>query len=287
MLRKVKILEIYHALIPEYSVNFVQLNGFFSDKHSMNKKIFILSLIFMAGEFCFADTIFKSNAVASYYADKFHGRKTSSGEIFNMHDFTAAHKSLPFGTRLKVTNLANGESVTVRVNDRGPFVAGREIDLSKAAAEKLDMIRTGTANVSITVLDSNNPGTSTVAATPKTAPEAKGAIPVSNKVIVTTVNAVVPSGAREEIVTEEAATAYTIITDKKWDIQLGSFTVRAYAEELAQKLLREGFTNVVYQKTSAVTRVVIADISTADVQRILDTLDRKGFKDYFVKERKL
>lgn len=76
---------------------------------------------------------FKINAVVSYYADKFHGRKTASGQIFDNKKFTAAHKKFPFGTRLKVTNEANGKSVEVVVNDRGPFTKGRELDLSKAA----------------------------------------------------------------------------------------------------------------------------------------------------------
>jgi rare lipoprotein A len=86
---------------------------------------------------------------ASYYADKFNGRKTANGEIFHNSKFTAAHKTLPFGTRVKVTNLSNGKSVKVRINDRGPFVAGRMIDLSKTAAKKIDMVNTGVGNVKI------------------------------------------------------------------------------------------------------------------------------------------
>ncbi|SHL91860.1 rare lipoprotein A [Chitinophaga jiangningensis] len=86
---------------------------------------------------------------ASYYADKFDGRKTASGETFHQNAMTAAHPSLPFGTRLKVTNLANGKTVKVRVNDRGPFAKGRIIDLSKKAAKKLGMISTGVATVEI------------------------------------------------------------------------------------------------------------------------------------------
>ena len=96
--------------------------------------------------------VLKSNAVASFYAEQYHGRKTSNGETFNMNDMTAAHKTLPFGTIVKVTNLSNGKSVQVRINDRGPFVAGREIDLSKEAARRLDMIGSGTANVRLTVV---------------------------------------------------------------------------------------------------------------------------------------
>ena len=84
---------------------------------------------------------------ASYYADKYHGKKTASGERYNMHEMTAAHRTLPFGSKVRVTNLNNSKSVVVRVNDRGPFVKGRLIDLSLAAARKLDMIRSGVARV--------------------------------------------------------------------------------------------------------------------------------------------
>lgn len=78
-------------------------------------------------------TPFKENAHASYYNDKFNGRKTASGELFSNDLYTAAHKTLKFGTKIKVTNTVNGESIVVTVNDRGPFVKGREIDLSKSA----------------------------------------------------------------------------------------------------------------------------------------------------------
>lgn len=86
---------------------------------------------------------------ASYYADFFHGRRTANGERFNMHALTAAHKSLPFGTILKVTNLDNNKSVMVRVNDRGPYVRGRVLDLSLGAAKIIGMTGKGVANVSI------------------------------------------------------------------------------------------------------------------------------------------
>jgi rare lipoprotein A len=90
--------------------------------------------------------------LASWYGGKFQGRLTSSGEVFDTNLLTAAHKSLPFGTVVKVTNLANGQSTVVKVNDRGPFVEGRIIDLSRAAAEQIDMVGTGTARVTIEVL---------------------------------------------------------------------------------------------------------------------------------------
>lgn len=90
--------------------------------------------------------------MASFYGEEFHGKKTASGEIYNMWDLTCAHKTLPFGTKLKVTNLKNKKSVVVRVNDRGPFVRGRIIDLSVAAAKKIDMIRDGVAKVKIKIV---------------------------------------------------------------------------------------------------------------------------------------
>lgn len=76
---------------------------------------------------------FKTNAHASYYADRFHGKKTASGKLFDMNKYTCAHKKLPFGTMLKVTNEKNGKFVIVEVTDRGPFVKGRELDLSRKA----------------------------------------------------------------------------------------------------------------------------------------------------------
>lgn len=93
-------------------------------------------------------------STASWYGvrDGFHGRRTASGEIFNAYDLTAAHRSLPFGTRVKVTNLGNGRSVIVRISDRGPFFGGRVIDLSEGAAARIGMISSGTAPVRLQVL---------------------------------------------------------------------------------------------------------------------------------------
>jgi rare lipoprotein A len=89
---------------------------------------------------------------ASFYADAFHGRKTASGEHFDMHGMTAAHRKLPFGTRVRVTNLNNGRQVVVRINDRGPYAGGRVIDVSHAAARKLDMMGAGVVPVKVEVL---------------------------------------------------------------------------------------------------------------------------------------
>jgi rare lipoprotein A len=90
--------------------------------------------------------------VASYYGKEFNGRKTASGQRYSNSKFTAAHRTLPFGTMLKVTNLSNGKSVTVRVNDRGPFKKGRIIDLSYAAARAIGIVGAGTGRVRIDIV---------------------------------------------------------------------------------------------------------------------------------------
>ncbi|QTR50690.1 septal ring lytic transglycosylase RlpA family protein [Candidatus Thiothrix anitrata] len=91
---------------------------------------------------------------ASYYGDKFHGRRTASGERFDQNAFTSAHGSLPFGSKVRVTNLRNNKSVEVKINDRGGFHKyGRIIDLSKAAAQRIGMMGTGTAKVKVEVLE--------------------------------------------------------------------------------------------------------------------------------------
>ncbi len=92
---------------------------------------------------------------ASYYAHKFHGRTTANGETYDENKMTAAHKTLPFGTTVRVTNLANGKNVVVRINDRGPFIKGRIIDLSYKAAGELDYISRGVVKVRVEVLKKN------------------------------------------------------------------------------------------------------------------------------------
>lgn len=95
---------------------------------------------------------YTQQGIASYYGGKFHGRKTASGEVYNQWGRSAAHKSLPLGTRVRVTKLSNGRSITVRINDRGPFVKGRIIDLSRGAAQDLGIIKSGVAKVRVEVL---------------------------------------------------------------------------------------------------------------------------------------
>ena len=91
--------------------------------------------------------------IASYYGRRFHGRRTANGESFDMHAMTAAHRTLPFGSRVRVTNPRNGKTVVVRINDRGPFTGGRTIDLSRAAAEQVGIVSAGHGRVELELLD--------------------------------------------------------------------------------------------------------------------------------------
>ena len=102
-----------------------------------------------------ATTLFQTGRV-SFYADKFHGRPTASGAIYDAEEMTMAHRTLPLGTKVMITNTANQRSVVVTVNDRGPFIGGRVGDLSRAAAEKLNMIRTGIAEATLHILPSSS-----------------------------------------------------------------------------------------------------------------------------------
>ena len=99
----------------------------------------------------------KDRGVASWYGKEFHGKLAANGEVFDMSAYTAAHRKLPLGSLVRVVNLTNGKSVQVRINDRGPYVAGRMLDLSQAAARELDMLDVGTAAVQIEVIGDHRP----------------------------------------------------------------------------------------------------------------------------------
>ena len=118
-----------------------------------NRKCYILSVIIFLfigiSQPISAQSTDIQKGEASWYGSKYHGRPTSSGEPYNKNEMTAAHKTLPFGTKVNVINLKHGKSVKVRINDRGPFIPGRIIDLSRKAARRIDMINDGVGNVKI------------------------------------------------------------------------------------------------------------------------------------------
>jgi len=189
--------------------------------------------------------------IASWYGPKFHGRTTASGEVFDMYDLTAAHNTLPMGTLCVVTNKNTDESVTVRINDRGPFVDNRVLDLSYAAAKVIGMIETGTAPVYVEVLGSEEavPGYETASTPP-------------------------PDTYGEEI---EGLT-YTI--------QVGSFTDRANAETL-QTMLSDIFTDVRIEEfsTTGTTyyRVRVGTFtSRIDALNTVEELTQAGYDGFIV-----
>lgn len=127
----------------------------------MTQKVLFLLTVLAASVSCARLNYFpegeSQTGQASWYGPDFHGKLTSNKEIYDMYDMTAAHQTLPFGTRVMVTNLENGRAATVRINDRGPFVGGRIIDLSYAAARVLGLVGPGTASVRLDVLRDASP----------------------------------------------------------------------------------------------------------------------------------
>ncbi len=114
-----------------------------------NSNRYILLFVFLTLTSCATFRYESGYAIASWYGPDFHGKPTSSGEIFDMNALTCAHREYPFGTNLKVTNISNNKTVSCLVNDRGPFIEGRDLDLSYAAAKEIDLIGTGTCEVRI------------------------------------------------------------------------------------------------------------------------------------------
>ncbi len=196
--------------------------------------------------------------VASWYGPGFHEIRTSTGEPYDMYGMTAAHKTLPLPAYVRVTNLSNGRSVVVRVNDRGPFVGNRIIDLSYTAAAKLDMLRNGTAFVEVRALDPTAPAgdAPTLAQASPSAPPAAAPPP--------------PAGAPPP-----AGTLY---------IQAGAFSDPANAERLAAKLRGGGYDKVFEREDKlggrTLFRVRIGPVpDVAEFDRLIAALEQLGIKD--------
>lgn len=190
---------------------------------------------------------FRQQGVASWYGTKFHGHKTSSGEPYDMYAMTAAHKTLPLPTWLIVTNRNNGKKVLVKVNDRGPFIADRILDLSYAAAAKLGVTDTGTAPVTIRAIDPalylankhrSQQTQIATADTPKAAPDATNARTVLPVPVTSVPKAISPQPATMTVATAPAAakTASAPVIAGFY-LQVAAFSDRHNAEQLRQKLL--------------------------------------------------
>jgi len=237
--------------------------------------------------------VFRQEGIASWYGREFDGRPTASGEIFDSSQLTAAHPSLPFGTVLVVTNRHNNKKVTVKVNDRGPFVAARIIDISKAAAEKLDMIVTGTAPVSVESIDKiavNKPVQETVPQIPapqKIVPQAPLAPPVVTYAPVTE-SAYIQSPVSVQVSQVKLTPEISVAQNKSYRLQVGSYKNARNAVDAFEKLKNAGL-NPAYERFSGDAdseyfRVVVAGIRGTDVQSTAEKIGSAGFREAVIRE---
>jgi rare lipoprotein A len=167
---------------------------------------------------------------ASWYGMPFHGRRTASGERYDMYRMSAAHRELPFGTVVEVHNVENGRRIQVRVNDRGPFVRGRVLDLSYAAATELDMVRTGTAAIELRVVE-------------------LGQMPLPASAILTVQVGAFQTRSRAETLASELADDFPEVRVEEslpwFRVRIGTFADAGEAEEVRQRLRRRGYHSVV------------------------------------------
>ena len=222
----------------------------------MGKRYFVLS----------SSVGYVERGVASWYGPGFHKVRTSTGEPYDMYGMTAAHKTLPLPAYVRVTNLQNGRSIVVRVNDRGPFVGNRIIDLSYTAAVKLDMLRNGTAMVEVRSLEPVSMSTPLVAAAPTEAP-----IPDPH-----------PLAAPAQPANN--ADVSTVPVPRALFIQAGAFSDPKNAERLVDKLRGGGYGKVFVRDNEIagrrMYRVRIGPVpDVAEFDRVVAALERAGISD--------
>ncbi|MCT7464475.1 septal ring lytic transglycosylase RlpA family protein [Aliarcobacter cryaerophilus] len=209
------------------------------------------------------------DGIASWYGPDFHAKKTSNGEIYNMYAMTAAHKTLPMNTVVRVDNLDNGRSTIVRINDRGPFVAGRIIDLSNKAAHEIDMVRKGTARVKVTVLgynglidDKNAPNVNSI----EQKPEVEKIEVIEDDVVATNINTNI--GMVSAPITTSKSSSKDSSKSSSWgkfSIQVGAFSLQAGAlktvDEYKAKFPSK---KIEYVENGGIYRVYIRGFSSYD-----------------------
>jgi rare lipoprotein A len=217
----------------------------------MGKRYFVLS----------SSVGYVERGVASWYGPGFHKVRTSTGETYDMYAMTAAHKTLPLPAYVRVTNLQNGRSIVVRVNDRGPFVSNRIIDLSYTAASKLDMLRNGTAMVEVRSLEPSS-----------------GDVPLAARL------PVLADSPPHEVISDPAAGASTVPVPRALFIQAGAFSDPKNAERLTEKLRGGGYGKVFVRDNEIagrrMYRVRIGPVANvAEFDRIVAALERAGVSD--------
>ena len=225
---------------------------------------------------------YQERGVASWYGTKFHGNLTSNREVYDMYQMTAAHKTLPLPTYVHVRNLRNNKSIVVRVNDRGPFVSNRIIDLSYAAALKLDMIKDGTSLVEVTAYNFDDPvpgstGPDPEPPMPRRAPSPPVSTPSSLQSVPSVVQEDVPANAEPAF-------------ENKIFVQVGAFGDRSNADRRMNSLAKSGISGVNVHEDPAASpplyRVRIGPV--ADVEqydRLVVELEKLGITDpYLISE---
>ncbi|MDR2364079.1 MAG: septal ring lytic transglycosylase RlpA family protein [Spirochaetaceae bacterium] len=252
-----------------------------------------------------AGGLFRQEGIASWYGEEFAGRPTASGEIFDPSLLTAAHPTLPLGTWIKVTNIHNNKQVQVRVNDRGPFVAARILDVSRAAAEQLDMVLTGTAPVvvetvaPVSVLSEALP---VIQTPPAPVPQAPAALlnPEPPPTVPAPDSAAGNSG---QGYTPQAPNTYTGLsqqipltaavipgippagTGKHYRLQVGSYKAARYALAAFDKLKNLGLTPA-YERYGEYYRVVLSGIKAEEVPSLTERLGTAGFPEILIREER-
>ncbi|MDR2133743.1 MAG: septal ring lytic transglycosylase RlpA family protein [Treponema sp.] len=245
--------------------------------------------------------IFRQEGIASWYGTEFDGRPTASGEIFNSALFTAAHPALPFGTVLTITNKHNNKKVTVKVNDRGPFVSARIIDISRAAAGQLDMLVTGTAPVLIestkpvAMADPAPAGTKpppdplwTLPPEPAAAelPPPPLAFPPVSRQPGQPAAPSAPAEMKPDLPAQGLAAlvpAINPVPGRVYRLQVGSYRIAKNAVNSFDKLKGRGLTPS-YERYEDYFRVVLAGVRGEDIQSLRDKLGAAGFREALIRE---
>ncbi|MDC7127412.1 MAG: septal ring lytic transglycosylase RlpA family protein [Spirochaetales bacterium] len=210
----------------------------------MRKQFNLIFLIILISVTAIPVFAFESGQ-ASWYGGKFQGRKTANGEIFDTNKLTAAHKTLPFNTIVKVTNLKNNKVVQVRINDRGPFVEGRIIDLSRAAAEKIGMSRSGIANVKLEIVS-------------------------------------LPHGVDEKLI-KKTENVSPIGIPSSYRIQIASFSKAEYADNCLNKIKQANLKPEIEVSERGHFRIVINNVQKDEIPEITRKLKRIGFNSPLIR----
>lgn len=219
--------------------------------------------------------------VASWYGPGFNGKKTSNGEVYNQKGYTAAHKNLPLPSYLKVTNLTNGKKVIVRVNDRGPFVGTRIIDLSEGSARAIGMIGAGTAKVRIELINVNSNGSY---ANAYGMPSGYNISPSNNYFSNNTSSSKTTSKIKNIVNNSKVNSIFKSASKGSNYIQL----VACNSDLLAAEIKKEASTKtkypVIIAKDGNVNRVLVGPLSDSAARGALQTLKAKGYTDCFIKK---